>query len=941
MPETTVNIFISAVSDEFASYRKALVEFVDRKGVRIEEQDGFIQNGFPILTLLNDYISTCDAVIHLAGDRTGKPDKHGIPDKANFDSLRSVLPNVLDRLGLSEQDLASISYTQWEALLAIYHGKPLFVATPDTSARRDTILADASIADLQKKMQQKHLERLKSVGKRSDFQFESAHHLVAHVYRVLYDILPHSDSKVSPSIPASLGSLFKGRENWFARIREEVKKARGADSVRVVLHGIGGIGKTQLVSEYALACAHEHSVVHLIRGDSKDSFDAGLAELCGVLELPQSDSVNPKEQIKAALRWLDQEENKGWMLLLDNIDDDAMVKEIVQEAKKLHRGVILITSRWGSWPHGFVDLELDLLPEEPAIDYLLEATDSKRIRLDGELGEGTDRRFAKEIVKSLGQLALGLAQAAATINNCRWSFREYQIQWSIARDSLLEDPDFDPVIVGYPRAVGMTWLTTYQRLSAESKLVFDILCWLMPDPIPERLITKAWPVDALEKLEASVRQAVESKLRKLMIPLYDYSLASNPIGSQCLFKFHKLIQEVGRIWQCKTSANPVAKDLARLLLDREFVREDNLDNIRLNILPELRPMALHARGMYESQAALDSAYYASRAYRMLAELLNVEGRLVESEQDAIRSVDLSREASSSHLSGELNLAESLSILCQTQDQRGYFDRALKAGHEQQAILEELCTKEPENLAHRSDLGIAMENVGRVLENKGDNDGALALFSKSQAIRDELCTKEPENLAHRRDLGIALNYVGGVLEKKGDNDGALALFSKSQAISEELCTKEPENLAHRRDLGIALNYVGRVLENKGDNDGALTLFSKSQAISEELCTKEPENLAHSRKRGIALNNVGRVLETRGDNDGALTLFSKLRTILEELCTKEPENLAHRRDLGIALNYVGGVLEKKGDNDGALALFSKSQAISEELCTKEPENLAHRR
>ena len=45
MPETTVNIFISAVSDEFASYRKALVEFVDRKGVRIEEQDGFIQNG--------------------------------------------------------------------------------------------------------------------------------------------------------------------------------------------------------------------------------------------------------------------------------------------------------------------------------------------------------------------------------------------------------------------------------------------------------------------------------------------------------------------------------------------------------------------------------------------------------------------------------------------------------------------------------------------------------------------------------------------------------------------------------------------------------------------------------------------------------------------------------------------------------------------------------
>jgi tetratricopeptide (TPR) repeat protein len=50
----------------------------------------------------------------------------------------------------------------------------------------------------------------------------------------------------------------------------------------------------------------------------------------------------------------------------------------------------------------------------------------------------------------------------------------------------------------------------------------------------------------------------------------------------------------------------------------------------------------------------------------------------------------------------------------------------------------------------------------VLENKGDNDGALALFSKSQAIRDELCTKEPENLAHRRDLGIACFWVGKML-----------------------------------------------------------------------------------------------------------------------------------------------------------------------------------
>ncbi|MCE2799206.1 MAG: hypothetical protein LW724_06585 [Planctomycetaceae bacterium] len=34
-----------------------------------------------------------------------------------------------------------------------------------------------------------------------------------------------------------------------------------------------------------------------------------------------------------------------------------------------------------------------------------------------------------------------------------------------------------------------------------------------------------------------------------------------------------------------------------------------------------------------------------------------------------------------------------------------------------------------------------------------------MFSKLRTILDELCTKEPENLAHTRELGIACFWVG--------------------------------------------------------------------------------------------------------------------------------------------------------------------------------------
>jgi tetratricopeptide (TPR) repeat protein len=66
----------------------------------------------------------------------------------------------------------------------------------------------------------------------------------------------------------------------------------------------------------------------------------------------------------------------------------------------------------------------------------------------------------------------------------------------------------------------------------------------------------------------------------------------------------------------------------------------------------------------------------------------------------------------------------------------------------------------------------------VLEKKGDNDGALKLFSQSQAISDELCTKEPENLAHRRDLGIAYFWVGSALAKSQRWQESAAAFEQA-------------------------------------------------------------------------------------------------------------------------------------------------------------------
>ncbi|MEZ6091849.1 MAG: hypothetical protein R3C05_28360 [Pirellulaceae bacterium] len=166
-----------------------------------------------------------------------------------------------DRFKLSADEWNQLSYTQWEALLAIHHQRRLYVAVPEADALCDSQLVDATIANRQAESQRAHLDQLRALEKYPDFGFESKHHLCLQVYRVLYDILPRPDVPISPQMPPSLGRLFKGRDPWLAKIRQAIRERENEDAVRVVLHGTGGLGKTQLASEYAYACSHEHVAV--------------------------------------------------------------------------------------------------------------------------------------------------------------------------------------------------------------------------------------------------------------------------------------------------------------------------------------------------------------------------------------------------------------------------------------------------------------------------------------------------------------------------------------------------------------------------------------------------------------------------------------------------------------------------------------------------------
>jgi hypothetical protein len=87
------------------------------------------------------------------------------------------LPPLKPSLDLGDPPL---SYTQWEAYLAVYHRKPLVIAVPAPGAPRDP---NYRVEAEQRASQQAHLERLRALGRDADITFGSAEQLAIQVLR--------------------------------------------------------------------------------------------------------------------------------------------------------------------------------------------------------------------------------------------------------------------------------------------------------------------------------------------------------------------------------------------------------------------------------------------------------------------------------------------------------------------------------------------------------------------------------------------------------------------------------------------------------------------------------------------------------------------------------------------------------------------------------------
>ncbi|KAH8174073.1 patatin-like phospholipase domain-containing protein [Sarocladium implicatum] len=259
------------------------------------------------------------------------------------------------------------------------------------------------------------------------------------------------------------------------------------DGCRIfVLHGMGGIGKTQLAVDFARRHKQSFSSVFWLRGHNEAELRQSFIR--NVRRIPQlsryhegtfSKLAEQEAVVHAVLNWLSQEGNDGWLLIFDNVDLDPGRQDHRQLGAYDYQrylpgadhGAALITTRREQLNQAGDALKVRVVSEQTSLDIFSKWTGTAPVN-DDQL---------KELLgpSMLCGLPLAIAQAATYIRKTGISVEKYISLYQNARSwpAVVAASRTSKPLVDYESSVGITWSLSLQhvrKLNSTAAALVDI-----------------------------------------------------------------------------------------------------------------------------------------------------------------------------------------------------------------------------------------------------------------------------------------------------------------------------------------------------------------------------------------------------------------------------------------------------------------------------------
>jgi tetratricopeptide (TPR) repeat protein len=265
--------------------------------------------------------------------------------------------------------------------------------------------------------------------------------------------------------------------------------SRGRRNV-VIVHGMGGIGKTQLAVEFARKHHQHFSAVFWLDGSSETSLKQSFVDM--MKRIPRSElttddaarlgdaAVEADVTVRECQHWLSIPSNSHWLLVVDNVDRDYRdkgdsqaynVKDYFPDAD---HGSMLITSRLSDLQRLGSGIKLGVVGAGQA-RAILESNTGRSVegKYKTYLSKNTTATNIVEpdadlVLDLLQGLPLALTQAGTYMRETNMSALGYAEHYNQTWTRLMESQDKFP-LEEYDRSVMTTWSISFNQVKKRSE----------------------------------------------------------------------------------------------------------------------------------------------------------------------------------------------------------------------------------------------------------------------------------------------------------------------------------------------------------------------------------------------------------------------------------------------------------------------------------------
>ncbi|KAJ3534578.1 hypothetical protein NM208_g7479 [Fusarium decemcellulare] len=663
-------------------------------------------------------------------------------------------------------------------------------------------------------------------------------------------------------IPFPKNFRFQGRDNVLADLYSKLhpRSASGAiipGQTSCAIHGIGGVGKTQVALEYNYRYRENYAYIFWVRASSSVELTTSFASFARSL-MPGQAVQDQVANVHLVKDWMIQ--NDRWLLIFDNADD-ADVDLSLFWPPSSHGSIIITTQRRSLSYWTATEIHLDTFDEDRGAQLILDFVSPSPQNQTPEMIQ-----TAKRISNELGGLPLLVSHIAGYVEGTK-------VPLSSILDHLVQPLelkriwDFDSSTstnFQYGEPMARVWRLALDSLTVEALTTLHVLSMLGPDEVDENILFGEWEDDDISFLSHNKRFQF-NEIRQNLTDRHLVTASTDPDGSK--LSIHRALRQY----------------IQQRLHDEGSDRLSVFFRRAVTMVRQVFPRA------HELQTPTSSTWVeCEKCLPHILSLMSIFQRWTPKIAPTLEFATLLADTATNYMWDHGMTSDAISIL--------------EVG---ESVCDVLAHHEAINLVHADICAIA----GALHEDVGLSGRAIALEKCEKALelrqqRIRMLEEKGESAvpASILQLANAWNDVGVVKLAYGEFEEALTYFTESLRLKRER-TKEDDIPWH---YGETYKNLALVKLYQGDVTGAERMARRS---CELCCRDRPEQDASAQ---IARSILGTVLMNANKLDEALGVHQDVYETRKEMFGETSMHTKNSLYSIAELQRINGKLEKSESN-----------------------------